>query len=91
MEKKEKKAVGPDGISRSLAKEREINIDFVSLFGSELGKRVLKHLRRTTIENVAGPHVTNDVLRHMEGQRFIVGIIEQRVIRGHKAKAGEAA
>jgi hypothetical protein len=46
-----------------------INQDFVSLFGSELGQRVLKHLRKVTIEMVAGPHITNDQLRHLEGHR----------------------
>jgi hypothetical protein len=67
-----------------------IDIDFASLFGTELGQRVLKHLRKATIEMVGGPEITNDQLRHLEGQRFLVALIEQRVANGHKAKQRES-
>lgn len=87
--KRETKGPGPDGIIRTPAAEAKLNLDFVALFGSPLGQEVLKHLRKVTIEQVCGPLVSNDALRHLEGQRFIVGIIEQRVRAGHKAKLKE--
>lgn len=66
--------------------EAEINMHFAALFTGPLGEKVLKILRKQTIEAVCGPFVTNDQLRHLEGQRFLVGQIEQRVRAGHKAK-----
>jgi hypothetical protein len=40
---------------------------------------VLKHLRRITIETAGGPLITNDELRHREGQRFLVYLIQARI------------
>ena len=39
-----------------------------------------------TIEMVNGPNVTTEELRHMEGQRYIVGLIENRMNHAHKVK-----
>jgi hypothetical protein len=35
---------------------------------------------------VNGPNVTNEELRHLEGQRYIVGLIEQRIAHAHRSK-----
>lgn len=80
-----------ENTKRAKQNDDRINADFVSLFGSELGQRVLKHLRKVTIEMVAGPFITNDELRHLEGQRFLVALIEQRVANGHRAKHKESS
>jgi hypothetical protein len=38
---------------------------------------------------VNGPNVTTEELRHMEGQRYIVGLIENRMTHAHKVKNNE--
>jgi hypothetical protein len=47
---------------------------------------VLRYLRSVTIEMVHGPNVTTEELRHLEGQRYIVGLIEQRIAHAHRSK-----
>lgn len=81
--------VGVDGIQRPQSKDREISDNIASLFGTATGQAVLKYLRSITIEMVNGPNVTTEELRHMEGQRYIVGLIENRMTHAHKVKNNE--
>jgi len=60
-----------------------LNKLFAATFSSEAGKEVLRHLRQITIESVSGPNIGGNELFHREGQRYIVGLIEQRIGRGH--------
>lgn len=78
--------VGIDGINRPQEKDREISENIATLFNSATGKAVLRYLRSITIEMVNGPNVTTEELRHMEGQRYIVGLIENRINHSHKVK-----
>jgi len=78
--------VGVDGINRPQDKDREISQNIATLFGSTTGQAVLRYLRSITIEMVHGPNVTTEELRHMEGQRYIVGLIENRMNHAHKVK-----
>ena len=78
-----------DGFPRGASDEQNISLNFVSLFSSPAGAEVLKYLRSVTIEAVHGSAVTNDTLRHAEGQRYIVGLIERRIQHGHKVKSNE--
>jgi len=78
-----------DGFPRATSDEQNISLNFVSLFSSPAGAEVLKYLRSVTIEAVHGSAVTNDTLRHAEGQRYIVGLIERRIQHGHKVKTNE--
>ena len=71
--------VGVDGIQRSQNKDREISENIATLFSNPTGEAVLKYLRSITIEMVHGPNVTTEELRHMEGQRYIVGLLERRI------------
>ena len=80
------KVIGSDGISRSKVENDLINMNIASLFSSETGQEVLKYLRSITIELVNGANVSDAELRHLEGQRFLVGLIEQRIQQGHRAK-----
>ena len=75
-----------DGFPRGTEDEQNISLNFVSLFSSPAGAEVLKYLRSVTIEAVHGSAVTNDALRHAEGQRYIVGLIERRIQHGHKVR-----
>ncbi len=78
-----------DGYQRKEKDDETISINIASLFSTELGKDVLKYLRSITIEAVNGAAVTDAELRHVEGQRYIVGLIETRIRHGQKVKSNE--
>jgi hypothetical protein len=78
--------IGLDGIQRSSDKDVQISQNIAQIFESPTGKEVLRYLRSFTIEMVNGPNVTTEELRHMEGQRYIVGLIEQRIAHSHRSK-----
>lgn len=73
------KVTGPDGLIYSPDENERLDQLMLSTFGRGGGRQVLDHLRAITIEYVSGPHVTDAELRHREGGRFIVGIIESRM------------
>jgi hypothetical protein len=79
--------VGVDGIQRPQQKDREISQNIAVLLSSETGQAVLKYLRSITIEMVNGPNVTTEELRHIEGQRYIVGLLEARMNHARKVKS----
>lgn len=78
------KFIGLDGIQRPLSDEQKLNKVFASLFTTPAGQEVLKYLRSVTIELVSGPAISDEELRHREGQRYLVGLIESRVNKGKK-------
>lgn len=78
--------IGLDGIKRKKELDEQISQNFSALFESPTGKEVLRYLRSITIEMVSGPNITTEELRHMEGQRYLVGLIERRVQHGHRSK-----
>jgi len=77
-----KAMTGTDGVTRLVEEERALNQAFVAHFNDERGQRILDYLRSITIDSVCGPAVDDGHLRHLEGQRFIVGVIEQRIQNG---------
>jgi hypothetical protein len=77
---------GLDGIQRASDKDVQISQNISQIFESPTGKEVLRYLRSITIEMVNGPNVTTEELRHIEGQRYIVGLIEQRIAHSHRSK-----
>lgn len=78
--------IGVDGIQRNAEADTVISQNIAQIFSSPTGKEVLKYLRSITIEMVNGPNVTTDELRHIEGQRYLVGLIEQRIAHAHRSK-----
>lgn len=78
--------IGLDGIHRASDKDVQISRNVAQIFNSPTGQEVLKYLRSITIEMVNGPNVTTEELRHLEGQRYIVGLIEQRIGHAHRSK-----
>lgn len=78
--------VGVDGIQRPQQMDREISLNVAEVFKTDVGRSVLKYLRSITIEMVNGPNVSTEELRHLEGQRYIVGLIESRINHSHKVK-----
>jgi len=78
--------IGIDGIQRASDKDVQISQNVAEIFSSPAGNEVLKYLRSITIEMVNGPNVTTEELRHIEGQRYLVGLIEQRIAHAHRSK-----
>lgn len=78
--------IGLDGIQRESDKDKQISQNVAEVFSSPTGKEVLRYLRSITIEMVNGPNVTTEELRHIEGQRYIVGLLEQRIAHAHRSK-----
>ena len=78
-----------DGFARAEDADNKISLDTASLFSTPNGKEVLKYLRSITIEAVTGANVSDAELRHLEGQRFLVGLIERRMKHGEKLKPNE--
>lgn len=75
-----------DGIERPEDMEKRINGAMATAFAGPNGETALNYLKAITIQRVNGPEVSNEALRHMEGMRNIVAIIQQRIQRG---RAGE--
>lgn len=78
--------IGIDGIQRKTDLDKQISQNVAQVFESPTGKEVMRYLRSITIEMVNGPNVTTEELRHIEGQRYIVGLIEQRIAHSHRSK-----
>jgi len=78
--------IGMDGYQRKSETDIQISQNIAQVFESPTGKEVLKYLRSITIEMVHGPNVTTEELRHIEGQRYVVGLIEQRISHAHRSK-----
>tara|TARA_S200000501_G_scaffold134549_1_gene127387 strand:- start:13064 stop:13351 length:288 start_codon:yes stop_codon:yes gene_type:complete len=81
-EKKPNMLIGLDNIQRKPQDEENLNTLFYKLFTTTGGSQVLKYLKSLSIEAVAGPEVSDQQLRHLEGQRYLVGLIQRRVNKG---------
>ena len=77
---------GLDGFQRPPTEDQRISKDIDSVFKTPTGKEVLKYLRSITIESVQGPNASDAELRHLEGQRYLVGLIERRINHGQKVE-----
>ncbi|MAT23322.1 MAG: hypothetical protein CML86_07475 [Rhodobiaceae bacterium] len=82
MKAKPNRIVGLDNFERSPDEETRLNFIFESVFKTDAGAEVLKYLRMITIEAVAGSEISDQQLRHIEGQRYIVGLIQRRLNKG---------
>lgn len=78
--------LGVDNFPRSKADDEVISRNINSVFKTPNGKAVLKYLRSITIESVQGPNASDAELRHLEGQRYLVGLIERRINHGQKVE-----
>ena len=77
---------GLDGRSRDLNAENLINSQAAATFGTPAGRAFLDYLRSITVNTASGPEVNINALIHLEGQRFLVGLIASRIAQGHKEK-----
>lgn len=74
--------IGLDNIQRRPEDEENLNTLFYKLFTTTGGSEVLKYLKSLSIDAVAGPEISDQSLRHLEGQRYLVGLIQRRVNKG---------
>lgn len=84
------KVNGVDGKVRQHDVERKLNLLAVSLFGSGPGREFFDYLRSITANAAMGPELNPTALIHLEGQRFIVGVISQRIELGHRENRNAA-
>jgi hypothetical protein len=78
--------IGIDNFHRSKANDEKISKDIRALFRTPNGQEVMKYLRSITIEAVTGPAASDAELRHLEGQRYLVGLIERRIKHAEKVE-----
>ena len=78
------KRIGPDGIRRPVVDEDELDRIAAQVFSDPRGQKFLAYLKSVTINNLLGPGVGDNELRHMEGQRYLVAIIERRIHNGRQ-------
>ena len=81
-EKKPNTLIGLDNIQRNTKDEENLNTLFYKMFNTAGGSEILKYLKKLTLDAVAGPEISNESLRHLEGQRYLVGLIQRRVNKG---------
>ena len=79
---KVQKIAGADGVVRPIDEERALNELFAAVFASNGAREALDYLRSVTINAIAGPDASDGQIRHMEGQRFAVALIERRIQLG---------
>lgn len=79
--------IGVDGFPRRKEEDEKISKDVAALFRGDAGKEVLRYLRSVTLDAVAGGGISDGELRHLEGQRFIVALIERRIQHAEKVES----
>lgn len=86
MSEQNKALIGLDNFKRGSDEEENLNSAFSALFGTDIGLSVLQYLKSITIDSVGGPEISDNSLRHLEGQRYIVGLIQRRINKGKSQK-----
>ena len=76
--------IGIDNFPRKISDDNNISLNVRTFFRTPTGQEVIKYLRSITIEAVTGPAASDAELRHLEGQRYIVGLIERRIKHAEK-------
>ena len=81
----------PDGLTYGAATSAEIDSLLEGCFSGGSGPRALAYLESITTRRVLGPDATDGQLRHLEGARWLVGVIRARMANHKKTteKANE--
>lgn len=69
--------------------EQELLRIFGKCFRGSHGDQALEHLRAITLGRALGPHCSDELLRHVEGQRQLVAYITSLVKRAHAEPTGK--
>lgn len=81
--------LGIDGFKRSFESDLEISQVLAETFKTPSGEATLKYLKSITIDMIHGAATSSEELRHHEGQRFIVGLIQARIQHAARNRASE--
>ena len=73
-----------DGYVRASDEELKLNKTFATVFKGDDGKVVLDYIKSITTEAVAGPNIDSNQLFHLEGMRFLTGVIQTRIKKGEQ-------
>lgn len=65
-----------------LLEEQKLNEAFALIFKGPTGELCMNYLVAKTLHMINGPNFDAGALAHLEGQRFIVADIRQRIING---------
>jgi hypothetical protein len=75
---------GLDGVKRAQTEEDKLNRLVSDTLETKAGKSLMAYLKSITINRIGGPAMDDNALRHLEGQRYIVGLLEMRLQLGIK-------
>ena len=81
--------VGIDGIQRPQDVDDRISLDIAAMLATPTGQSVMQYLKSITTDIANGPNISNDELRHLEGQRFIIGLLSSRTNHASTIKSKE--
>jgi hypothetical protein len=84
-----KSYVGIDGIQRPQDVDERISLDVAAMLSTPTGQSVMQYLKSITTDIANGPNISNDELRHLEGQRFIIGLLSSRRNHANTIKSKE--
>ncbi len=73
-----------DGQPMSSEYELRLNAAFAYAFKGRHGKILREYLRRITVDSYGGPDIDDRHLRHLEGQRYLYGVMMARRELGEK-------
>lgn len=92
MNEKVKAIRGIDGVLRGPRTESVINDIVLEVLGrNELGRKLFDYLRSITTESVlSGEALDPNRLMHLEGQRWLVGVLSQRIRAGERQRTKPA-
>jgi len=77
-----------DGFSRPNTEEERLNSIFLEVFSEGGGKAVLEYLKSVTVNAVLTPaQCEPNSLMHLEGQRYLVHLIDSRIEKGIKERS----
>lgn len=70
-----------DKLSQNLT---DIAKSYARIFSTDDGHKVLAHLQSTTLYRTCPPEAPESQIRHLDGQRFVVGKILRMISHGKK-------
>lgn len=77
---------GIDGLRYSRELEDRLNHIVKATFKTPIGAECLAYLRNITLNRILGPDSSAETLRHQEGMRFLVALIEKRIAAAEESR-----
>ncbi|MDR2098728.1 MAG: hypothetical protein LBO78_01740 [Rickettsiales bacterium] len=74
----------PAGVREGKGGMEALAREFARTFGGESGKKVLAYLRSITLGRYLAPRASNEELRYLEGQRYLVSFISNMAEKGKR-------